>query len=264
MYGDGVYETLRSYSGKIFLFDQHYNRLLASLSALGIYFPLMKEELYKEIEKTIKALGCLDTMIRLMISRGVSSINLNPVESKSYTLIIIVEPYKPFPEELYKKGAILIFSSVRRNSPKSLSPAIKSLNLLNNFLAYKEAMQKKAFDALFLSVDDYIAEGTTFNVFWIKDGVLYTPIEDVGILLGTTRDIVIDIANNEGISVKKGFYWRQDLENADECFITSTLKEVMPVRQIDDKEIGAICPGIITQKIMHIFKERIKQFISSS
>lgn len=264
LYGDGVYETLRSYSGKIFLFEQHYRRLLASLSALGIYFPLTREELYEEMAKTIKATGYLDTVIRLIISRGVSSINLNPAESKSYTLIIIVEPYKPFPKELYEKGAILIISSVRRNSPMSLSPAIKSLNLLNNFLAYKEAMEKKAFDALFLSVDGYVAEGTTFNVFWIKDGILYTPVEDVGILLGTTRDIVFYIANGEGILVKKGFYRREALENADECFITSTLKEVMPVCQIDDKKIGAICPGPITQKIIYLFKERVKQFISSS
>jgi branched-chain amino acid aminotransferase len=263
LYGDGVYETLRSYAGKIFLFEEHYTRLLASLKSLYIHFPLSKEELFKEMEKTIDATGCSDTMIRLIISRGISSINLNPAESKSHTLIIIVEPYKPFPKELYEKGASLIISTIRRNSPMSLNPSIKSLNLLNNFLAYKEAIENKAFDALFLSVDGYIAEGTTFNVFWVKNGQLYTSADEVGILLGTTRQVIIDLASKEHIKINKGFYRREDLLNADECFITSTLKEVMPVCQIDGKKIGIECPGAMTLKIMALFKERIMNFINS-
>ncbi len=263
LYGDGVYETLRSYSGKVFLYEEHFNRLLASLNAISIYFPLNKEELLKEIEETIKATECSETMIRLIISRGISPINLNPAEAKSYTLIIIVEPYRPFPIELYERGASLIISKIRRNSPLSLNPAIKSLNLLNNFLAYKEAIERKAFDSLFLSLDGYIAEGTTYNIFWIKNSIIYTPIEEIGLLLGTTRNVVIELAKQECIVVKKGYYFKEDLYSADECFITSTLKEIMPVCSVDNNKIGNICPGLITKKLMELFKEKIKNFIES-
>ncbi|OGF62239.1 MAG: hypothetical protein A2Y62_14015 [Candidatus Fischerbacteria bacterium RBG_13_37_8] len=261
LYGDGIYETLRTYDGRLFLYDEHFRRLQSSLAGLEIPFSMNSDELYNEIMKTVEATGHRDTMVRLLITRGISPINLNPCENQSSTLIIIVEKYKPFPQDLYEKGASLVIAQARRNSPKCLSPAIKSLNLLNNFLAYREAIKKKSFDSLLLSIDDYVAEGTTFNVFWVKDGVLYTPDEKVGILKGTTRDIVCLLAEQAGIECNKGFFGKESMLESDECFITSTLKEIMPVAQIDTKKIGYVCPGDITGRLMKLFQEKRDEFM---
>lgn len=180
-------------------------------------------------------------------------IDLNPDQSQKATLIIIVQEYKPFPKEYYQRGADLIIAETRRNFPKSLSPSIKSLNLLNNFLAYKEAVEKKAFDAILLSVDGHITEGTTFNVFWVKDKIIYTADESAGILHGVTRDMVFRLAEQNNIQWTKGLYTADALFNADECFITSTLKEVMPIRTINSTMIGSACPGAITLLLMQQF-----------
>lgn len=261
LYGDGVYETLRTYEGEIFLYEEHFRRLQSSLNLLSIKTNYTSEELYQEIIKTIKAANNKESMIRLIISRGVSPISLKPNHSYTPTLIIVVQPYEPFPEDCYKSGVNLIISEIRRNPVESLNPAIKSLNLLNNFLAYKEAMEKNAFDAILLNTRGYVAEGTTFNVFWVKNDVLYTPSEKVGILLGITRDLILNLSEKMGIKVKKGFYRKEEILNADESFITSTLKEIIPVRMINGKQIGKICPGNITRMLMKSFKEEIKKII---
>jgi len=264
LYGDGVYETLRTYEGKVFLYEEHFKRLQSSLRMLNIKTNYTSEELYQEIIKTIKAADNKESMIRLIISRGISTINLNPNYSYGPTLIIIVQPYEPFPEECYKSGVSLIISEIRRNPVESLNPAIKSLNLLNNFLAYKEAMEKNAFDAILLNTRGYISEGTTFNVFWVKKDILYTPSEKVGILLGVTRDLILNISKKMGINVRKGFYRKEEILDADESFITSTLKEIIPVRQINGKMIGKICPGDITSALMKSFKEEVKKIITET
>lgn len=253
LYGDGVYETLRTYHGKVFLYKEHFRRLQLSMEALGIIFTLTPDQLYDEITKTLAAAENPESMIRLIISRGTSMIDLNPGECQKATLIIIVQEYKPFAKEYYERGADLIIADTRRNFPKSLSPSIKSLNLLNNFLAYKEAVEKKAFDAILLSVDDYITEGTTFNVFWVKDKIIHTSDESAGILHGVTRDVVFKLAEQNNIKWTKGLYTADALFNADECFITSTLKEIMPIRTINNAKIGPQCPGPITLLLMREF-----------
>ena len=255
LYGDGVYETLRTYHGKVFLYKEHFRRLQLSMEGLGIKFIPTPEQLLEEIIKTLDAAKNPESMIRLIISRGTSMIDLNPDESQKATLIIIVQEYKPFPKEYYECGADLIIANTRRNFPKSLSPSIKSLNLLNNFLAYKEAIERKAFDAILLSIDGHVTEGTTFNVFWVKDKVIYTADESVGILHGVTRDMVLKLAEQNNIKWIKGLYTVDALFNADECFITSTLKEIMPVCIINNAKIGFQCPGPITLLLMHQFHQ---------
>lgn len=257
LYGDGVYETLRTYQGKMFLYQEHLKRLQLSMAALGIHFNLTSEQVADEIYRTLDAAGNPESMIRLMVSRGTSMISLNPYECKEPTRIIIVEEYKPFPQKYYEEGADLIIAETRRNYPKSLSPSIKSLNLLNNFLAYKEAVDKKAFDAVLLSVEGFVTEGTTFNVFWVKDGVIYTADESVGILYGVTRELVFKLADKNNIIWTKGLYKADALLQADECFITSTLKEVMPIRKINGTIIGKKCPGPLTALLMKLLGELV-------
>lgn len=259
LYGDGVFEGIRSYNGLVFKLKEHIDRLYESAHTLMLKIPVSKNEMIKAVVKTLQANKLKDAYIRLIVSRGVGDLGLDPRKCPHPTIIIITDKIALYPEKLYKEGLELITVPTTRNLPEALNPQIKSLNYLNNILAKIEAVNSGKEEAIMLSASGYVAECTGDNIFTVKNKKLITPPCYVGALKGITRDAVMAMADKLKIKNSEDVLTRHDLFNADEVFLTGTAAEIIPVVKIDSRTIGRGKPGLITAKLLKEFRKSTKR-----
>jgi branched-chain amino acid aminotransferase len=255
LYGDGVFEGIRIYSGRIFEFDAHIRRLYESAKVIRLQIPMSREKLIEVTQECVKADNVVDGYIRLVVTRGVGTLGLNPFVCKEPQIFIIVDSIQLYPEELYEKGLKVISAATIRNHPLSVPPQVKSLNYLNNILAKIEALDRNVPEAIMYNHEGYVAEATGDNVFIVRDGVIYTPPVQAGSLTGITRDVVIKLAEKEGLKVVEKNLTRFDLYVCDELFLTGTAAEVIGVVDVDGRVIGDGKPGPVTKLLREKFYE---------
>lgn len=255
LYGDGVFEGIRVYGRRIFELDAHIRRLYDSARAIRLQIPMEPAQLTEAINKTVEANNVVDGYVRLVVTRGVGTLGLNPFNCKNPCVFIIADRIQLYPAETYEKGMRVISATTTRNHPLALPPQIKSLNYLNNILAKIEAIDSNVLEAIMYNHEGYVAEATGDNVFIVRRGTLCTPPVEAGALEGITRGVVIRLAEKEGIPVCEKNLTRYDLYNCDECFLTGTAAEVIGVVQIDGRTIGNGTPGPITQLLRRRFYE---------
>ncbi|MEJ2183935.1 MAG: aminotransferase class IV [Nitrospirota bacterium] len=235
LYGDGVYETMRAYGGKVFLMERHLLRLKRSADMIGLGLPRDEAGIGEAVRETLAANGLQEASIRVTVSRGPGPLGLDPALCREPTFLVMARPFKPYPEEYYREGVRVVVPRVRRNLKEALDPRIKSLNFLNNILAKREALQAGAFEALMLNHRGELTECTVSNVFFLRDGRLCTPAVDCGLLDGITRGLVLELARGEGIPVEEGVFREEDIHGAEEVFLTNTSMEAMPVGQVGQR-----------------------------
>ncbi|MHC4400736.1 MAG: branched-chain-amino-acid transaminase [Planctomycetota bacterium] len=255
LYGDGVFEGIRSYAGKVFRLREHLDRLWTSAKAILLEIPISKDEMAQAIEHTLAQNGIEEDYIRVVVTRGRGDLGIDPGLCKGPQVIIIASHISLYSDDLYEKGLEIITVATARNHPASLNPRIKSLNYLNNILAKIEGKQADCVEALMLNHKGEVAECTGDNVFLVRDGVLLTPPIDAGILEGITRAAVIELAGEAGIEVREVSLTRHDVYVADECFLTGTAAEVVPVVKVDSRPIGDGAPGPLTRDVMRRFRQ---------
>jgi branched-chain amino acid aminotransferase len=243
LYGDGIFEGIRIYNGRVFKLKEHIDRLFYSARAILLQIPLSHAELMKATIKTCRKNKLRAGYIRLVVTRGVGNLGLNPRSCKRPSVIIIADKIQVYPPELYARGMDIVTVPTVRNLHSALNPAIKSLNYLNNILAKIEANNAGVEEAVMLNAEGFVAECTADNLFIIKNGELFTPPLSAGALYGITRQTVIELAQASGLKVSEPNLTRYDLFNADECFLTGTGAEIMPVVKIDGRVIGSGKPG---------------------
>jgi branched-chain amino acid aminotransferase len=261
LYGDGVYETLRAYQGRIFLLERHLARLRRSCDLIGLVLPVGDDAWVSIITDILGRNGLEDAGLRLTISRGEGELGIDPGLCASPTVVVMAKAFVPYPARMREQGVRLQLVSVRRNPPSAQSPRIKSLSFLNNILAKQEAVQAGAYDALMLNMDGHVTECTTSNVFFVANQRLHTPSVDCGILEGITREVVIELAGDLGIEVEEGAYAAEDVLQADECFMTNTGLEVMGVSQIGEHPIGQGKCGPMTMELWRTFQGNLERFL---
>jgi len=259
LYGDGVFEGIRSYGGRVFMLDEHLDRLYESAKSIWLTIPIDKEQMKEAILQTLRTNKLRDAYIRVVVSRGEGDLGLDPRKCPKPNVIIITDRIELFPNELYERGIEMVTVSVRRNSPQALNPNIKSLNYLNNILAKIEAINAGKPEGLMLTIDGYVAEGTGENIFVIKRGELFTPPAYMGILKGITRQVVMNLAREMGYPVWETVLTLHDVYTADECFITGTAAEIVPVVKLDGRTIGEGVPGPITKALIQKFRAYTQQ-----
>jgi len=253
-FGDGVYETLRTYAGRPFRLDRHLERLRGSAARLGIALALGDGELRRRLEALLARAANPESYIRLIVTRGVGDISYNFDRVKGPTVVMAVKPFPAYPEHHFRDGVDAIVSSIRRNHPQALDPAIKSCNLLNNILAVREAQARGVGEAILLNQKGDVAEGASTNVFAVRAGALVTPPLDAGILAGITRDVVIEMGRRRGLDVREERLALSALLGADEAFLTSTTRELAPIRSVDGRPIGSGRPGPTTLALLSAFR----------
>ncbi len=253
LYGDGVFEGIRSYGGKVFRLEEHLDRLWDSAKAIWLKIPMTKEAVSKAVYDTLQVNNISDGYIRLVVTRGAGTLGLDPNRTSDPQVIIIADKISLYPREMYEQGLKIVTVSVVRNHAAALSPRIKSLNYLNNILAKIEGMNAGCVEALMLNTKGEVAECTGDNIFLVRGGVLLTPPIEAGILEGVTRQAVIDLAKEAKLEVREIPLTKHDVYIADECFLTGTAAEVIPVVKVDDREIGAGKPGPVTRDLLERF-----------
>lgn len=254
LYGDGIFETLRAYSGAIFHCNDHLDRLVQSADAIYLRIPFTRDYLMEALHKTLEANHLKDAYLRLSITRGVSEPGLDIGECPSPTLTIFAKEFSGYPDSLYQSGIRAVVANTRRIPASALNPAVKSLNYLNNIMARLEATRLNAAEAILLNMEGYVAEGTVSNIFMVKDGIVKTPPLSAGILNGVTRSLVTGLLKKNNIPLIEQAFYPDGLYTADECFVTSTLYEVMPVTSINGSVVGSGRPGKLTQMILNLFR----------
>jgi branched-chain amino acid aminotransferase len=258
LYGDGVFEGIRIYHGRIFRLTEHLERLYESARSICMEIPIPIAEMEKATLDTVAANQLQDGYIRLVITRGVGSLGLNPFQCPRPSIIIIASSISLYSPERYEKGLTLITCATRRPTPAALSPQVKSLNYLNNVMAKIEAMQAGCEEGIMLNEQGYVAECTGDNVFIVKRGQVFTPPIAAGALDGITRQAVIELVNKIGLSCTEKMMTRHDLFTADECFLTGTAAEVIPAVQLDRRIIGTGQPGPVTRQVVAAFHDLVK------
>jgi len=258
LYGDGVFEGIRSYDSLVFRFKEHIDRLYKSADAIELKIPMTKLAMMDAVITTLKANKLRDAYIRLVVTRGVGDLGLDPRKCKVPTIFIITDKIALYPKEFYDKGLKIVTATTKRNLPDALNPKIKSLNYLNNILAKLDAIKSGTEEAIMLTHDGYVAECTGDNIFILKNGELLTPPCDVGALEGITRDAVIGIAKAIDFPVFERMLKMDDVYSASEVFLTGTAAEIIPVVAIDDRTISGGKPGKITQRLLEEFRKLTK------
>ena len=253
LYGDGVFEGIRVYNSRVFELEAHIRRLYDSAKAIRLEVPMSRSKLISAVEKTVEANGVIDGYIRLLVTRGVGTLGLNPFICENSRLIIIADNIQLYPEELYEKGMKVISATTVRNHPLAIPPQVKSLNYLNNILAKIEALDYEVPEAIMYNHEGYVAEATGDNVFIVRDGVIYTPPAEAGSLEGVTQGVVIRLAKEENFEVVEKNLTRFDLYVCDEFFLTGTAAEVIGIVEIDGRGIGDGKPGPITKLLRKKF-----------
>jgi branched-chain amino acid aminotransferase len=253
LYGDGVFEGIRIYNGRVFRLEEHIKRLFDSAKAIVITMPWTQAEVIQYTVDTVAANHLKDGYIRLVVTRGSGGLGLNPYLCEKPSMFIIAATISLYPKEHYENGLAVITCATRRPAPAALMPQVKSLNYLNNIMAKVEAIQSGALEAVMLNEQGYVAECTGDNIFILRDGVLYTPQVSDGALDGITRDVILEIAAELGIKAVERPMTRYDIYVADECFLTGTAAEVIPVVSLDRRTIGDGKPGPITRRFLEAF-----------
>nr|WP_285890491.1 branched-chain-amino-acid transaminase [Halalkalibacter oceani] len=257
LYGDGVFEGIRVYEGNVFRLKEHLDRLYDSAKSIMLMIPQSKEEMTDILIKTLQKNKLQNAYIRLVVSRGVGNLGLDPSSCSNPQVIVIAEELALFPKELYESGLEIITVATRRNRPDVLSPKVKSLNYLNNILVKIEASLAGVSEALMLNDQGYVAEGSADNVFIVKGNTLSTPPGYVGALEGITRNAIIEIALELGYTVKQEPFTRHDVYTADEVFLTGTAAEVIAVVKVDGRQIGDGHPGKETNRLLEAFRAKV-------
>jgi len=256
LYGDGVFEGIRAYNGRVFKLKEHLDRLWNSARAIMLDISLSKKAMEEAVLATLKANRLRDAYIRLIVTRGEGDLGLDPRKCSKPSIIIITDKIALYPQELYEKGLSVITSSIRRNIPEALNPCIKSLNYLNNVLAKAEASRVNAPEAIMLTREGYVAECTGDNIFILRENALITPPTSLGALEGITRNVVMEIARNKlRLLVKEEPFTPYHVYVGDEVFLTGTAAEVIPVTEVDGRVIGDGKPGKITLRLIKEFRE---------
>ena len=267
LYGDGVYETIRSYGSRIFMRDQHLARLRRSAEAIGLTIPIPEKDwpglLHEAMERNGVGNDRVDAYLRITISRGVGELGLDPALCPVPTVVLMAKALHSPSRQQYEQGVSVIVAQTRRNLPSALSPHIKAMSFLNNILAKREAIAAGAFDSVLLNWKDQLTECTVSNLFWVKSGTLFTPSLECGILDGITRNIVLTLAREAELPVREGCFGIDALHQADECFLTNTSMELMPVTAVEQRPLGSGQPGPITHQLQAQFVANRHRFLES-
>jgi len=259
LYGDGVFEGIRAYSGRVFKLKEHVERLYESALSIHLKIPIPREEMARAVVDTLAVNSLIDAYIRVVVTRGAGSLGLDPRKTTDPQIIIITDAISLYPPELYKHGLKIVTAGTMRNHPGALNPRIKSLNYLNNIMAKVEGTNAGCLEALMLNHKGEVAECTGDNIFIVRKGAVHTPPIDAGILQGITRDAVIDLARAAGLSVFERTMDRHDIYTADECFLTGTAAEVIPVVECDGRVIGVGTPGPVTLDLLERFHTLVRE-----
>ena len=255
LYGDGVFEGIRAYNGRVFKLSEHVDRLFYSAKAILLKIPMSHRAICEAVRAACKRNKIRDGYIRLVVTRGAGTLGLDPNRCSNPQVIIIADKIQLYPETFYKKGLEIVTVPTTRNHTNAVNPAIKSLNYLNNILAKIEAINAGCVEAIMLNSQGFVAECTGDNVFMLKGGELLTPPLAAGALYGITRSVAIELAESLGIKAKEPNLTRYDLYNADEVFITGTAAEVVPVVKIDGRQIGSGKPGKLTKRLIKAYQD---------
>ena len=269
LYGEGVYETLRTYNGHPFLFDRHMRRLRRSAGMLSLTVPLNDSQIDARFRETMRAAGLdegagREAYIRILVTRGVGELSYDPAACPTPSIVVIVKPHVAPARDVFDKGVRVALVPIVRNHPGSVNPLIKSNNLLNNALAMQEAFRRGGFEGVMRNYRGELAECTQSNLFVVKDGGALTPNLDSGLLPGITREFLFEVGAALGIPVQEAVLRDEDLFGADEAFLTSTTREVVPIVQVDDRRIGSGSPGPVTKALLDGYRTRAQQLTSSS
>lgn len=256
LYGDGVFEGIRAYNGRVWKLPEHVRRLYDSAKAIRMEIPISPQEMESVVVESCRRNDLWDAYIRLVVSRGVGDLGLDPRKCPAATIVCIADTIKLFPPELYEHGLTIVTAATRRNLPEALNPSIKGLNYLNNVLAKMEANDAGVQEALMLTQEGYVSEGTGDNVFIVKNGAVITPAAHHGVLRGITRDLILSIGAKQGHEVYEGTLTRFDVYLADECFLTGTAAEVIPVVKVDGRLIGDGKPGPVSKALIAEFRRQ--------
>ena len=259
LYGDGIFEGIRFYEGRVFKLKEHIQRLFISAKAILLEIEMTQDEMEEAVCETIRKNGLTDGFVRLLVTRGVGTLGLSPFACDKSTIIIIADSISLYPDEKYKEGLKLITCSTRRTAPAALSPSVKSLNYLNNVMAKVEAIFADAEEGLMLNEQGFVAECTGDNIFVVRDGKIKTPPSSAGALPGITREVIFQIAENLGVRIEESQMTRYDIYAADECFLTGTAAEVIAAVSLDRRLIGNGKPGPITEKFIESFRNIVGQ-----
>jgi branched-chain amino acid aminotransferase len=258
LYGDGIFEGIRAYDGRIFRLEQHLDRLYDSARYLMLEIPLSRDEMRAAIVETVRRSGLRDAYIRPVISRGVGDLGLDPRKCKTATVVIIVDTIQLYPQEAYERGLRAVTATTRKTRPDALSPQAKTLNYLNNIMARLEANRAGAHEAIMLTSDGYVCECTADNFFLVRRGELWTPPAFLGILKGITREAVMTLARALEIPVFEKVFTLHDVYTAEECFLTGTGAELGPVTEVDARPIGTGQPGPISLRLGQALRELVR------
>lgn len=259
LYGDGVFEGIRVYHGKIFESEAHLRRLYESARSIRLTIPMSPQEIQAAMEETVRANNFRDCYIRLIVTRGVGNLGLNPRNCERPSVIVIADLIALYPKEVYEQGMTIITATVIRNHPNAISPRVKSLNYLNNILAKIEAVDAGVSEAIMLNGDGSVAECTADNIFIVHRGQLQTPGTADGILEGITRGVILRLARAQEMDCVEKTLQRHDLYIAEECFLTGSAAEVIPVTRIDGRTIGDGKPGAITRRVIEAFHRFVRE-----
>lgn len=259
LYGDGIFEGIRFYNGRVFRLEEHFDRLWDSARSICLEIPMSKREMTEALLETVRQNDLRDGYIRLLVTRGVGNLGLNPAQCETPSVIIIAATITLYPEAMYKNGLTVVTVATRRTNPAALNPAVKSLNYLNNVMARIEANLAGADEALMLNDSGNVAECTADNVFVVKRGQIFTPPITAGALRGITRSVVFEIAAELTVKITEADITRHDVFIADECFLTGTAAEIIPVIKADGRPIGNGKPGPITARMIARFRELTRE-----
>jgi branched-chain amino acid aminotransferase len=254
LYGDGVFEGIRIYNSRVFKLDEHLQRLYDSAKAIRLQIPLTVGEMKEKILETLRRNNLRDGYVRPVVTRGYGDLGLDPDKCKKPSVFIIADKIVLYPDEYYKNGLTVVTVPTRRNIPEALNPRIKSLNYLNNILAKIEAKNSNVIEAIMLTNDGYVVECTGDNIFIIKNRAVFTPPTYIGALNGVTRDVAISLARDMGLQMEEKIFNRYEVYISDECFLTGTAAEIIPVVKVDGRIIGDGKPGQITQELVKSFR----------
>jgi branched-chain amino acid aminotransferase len=255
LYGDGVFEGIRFYAGRVFRLDDHIDRLYRSARAIALEIPMTPDEMSLAVLETIRANGLQDGYVRLVVTRGEGSLGLSIKSCPRPTVFIIASTITLYPDEMYENGLRLVTCATRRIAHGALSPMVKSLNYLNNIMAKIEAERAGAGEGLMLNEQGYVAECTGDNVFVVRDGRIVTPPIAAGALAGVTRAVVFELARDLGIDIREENITRYDIYTADECFLTGTAAEIIPAVELDSRPVHDGKPGPVTRRLTEMFRE---------